>query len=551
MHLLLQTYWWSGIQADVTRIINQCAVCDRTKVAFNRPQASLNSLPIEGLFYRWGVDLCGPFPDTMRGHRYVMICVEHFSKVVVLEPLPSKEAKHTCYAFEHGVLGRFGACAEVVTDQGTEFQGEFAAMLARCFIDHRTTSANHPQANGAAERCVQTVKRSLRRYCEDSMTANTWDQQLPYISMGYNCSKQMSTNCSPFQLLYAREPAFPSCAARRFHQPLDLDLKDPKSAAEEISARAEYLKVAVPTVANNLKIAQHRDQLRYAATRDGTYLPRLRKFSPGDYVYVRRSSSNCTLQIDARQAILRVVQMNEGGTVTLEGRCGTTITVNQAEVAPCHLPYIDGVVNPELATPPLQLGCEVCNFMDNDKYMLCCDSGGTGWHTYCLDPPMEDIPEGAWICPRCTAGGIKPSHLQGRGHVLKPEKHRERADILFPGKETRGRDLAAAALDGYRICIPVKGKRRVETWGTLRNRGAEFRPKYFTALMDDGTTSLLSMAQVKKLRPQTLEGEPLPKPQRGRPRKQQPNPTSGIVSSIACAAAAGVVTHCMCPRHLH
>jgi transposase InsO family protein len=448
-----------------------------------------------------------------------MICIEHFSKVLVLEPLPSKEAKHTCYAFEHGVLGRFGACAEVVTDQGTEFQGEFAAMLSKCFIDHRTTSANHPQSNGAAERCVQTIKRSLRRYCEDTMTANTWDKQLPYISMGYNCSKQMSTNCSPYQLLYAREPSFPSCAMRRFTAPISLDPPDAATAAAEINARAEYLKVAVPTIANNLKIAQHRDQLRYAATRDGTYLPRLRKFNPGDYVYVRRSSTNSTLQIDARQIILRVVKAHDNGTVTLVGRCNTTTTLNQAELAPCHLPYIDGLVRPELATPSLHQGCEVCNFPDNERYMLCCDSCGTGWHTYCLDPRLEDIPEGVWVCPRCTAGGINPRALQQQGILPKPAKHKEKADILFPGKETRGRDLAAAALDGYRICIPAKGRRRVESWGTLRYRGAEFRPKYFTAMMDDGSTDLLSLTQVNKLRPQTLDGTPPAKKRRGRPRK--------------------------------
>ena len=87
--------------------------------------------------------------------------IEHFSKTIVLEPLTSKEAKHTCYAYEHGVLSRYGACAEMITDQGTEFQGEFQACMTRNFIDHRITSANHPQADGLAERCVQTVQRSI------------------------------------------------------------------------------------------------------------------------------------------------------------------------------------------------------------------------------------------------------------------------------------------------------------------------------------------------------------------------------------------------------
>ena len=38
----------------------------------------------------------------------------------------------------------------------------------------------------------------------------------------------------------------------------------------------------------NLKIAQHRDTLRYANIRGGGYTPNVRKFEVGQYVYVRR-----------------------------------------------------------------------------------------------------------------------------------------------------------------------------------------------------------------------------------------------------------------------
>ena len=72
--------------------------------------------------------------------------IEHFSKTIVLDPLTSKEAKHTCYAYEHGVLSRYGACAELISDQGTKFEGVFQACMTRNFIDHRTTSANHHSA---------------------------------------------------------------------------------------------------------------------------------------------------------------------------------------------------------------------------------------------------------------------------------------------------------------------------------------------------------------------------------------------------------------------
>jgi hypothetical protein len=74
-----------------------------------------------------------------------------------------------------------------VRDRGTEFDGEFHACMERNFIDHRRTSANHPQAtqaDGLAKRCVQTIKRSVRRYIEDQKTLTTWDEHLPYLQLG-------------------------------------------------------------------------------------------------------------------------------------------------------------------------------------------------------------------------------------------------------------------------------------------------------------------------------------------------------------------------------
>jgi len=93
-----------------------------------------------------------------------MVCIEHFSKHLLLIPLPSKEPKHTASAFLAQVLGRFGSRAEVVTDGGGEFQGEFDTLLRNALIDHRTTRANNPQAasNRRSLRCTFSCSRNNR-----------------------------------------------------------------------------------------------------------------------------------------------------------------------------------------------------------------------------------------------------------------------------------------------------------------------------------------------------------------------------------------------------
>ena len=67
-------------------------------------------------------------------------------------------------AFLDHILTRFGAPAEVLTDQGREFLGAFEELCMQALINHRTTSRDYHEVDGLAERVVHTVKRELHKY---------------------------------------------------------------------------------------------------------------------------------------------------------------------------------------------------------------------------------------------------------------------------------------------------------------------------------------------------------------------------------------------------
>ncbi|PNH02154.1 Pro-Pol polyprotein [Tetrabaena socialis] len=294
--LLQLGFWWHGMSRDVAAVVRDCKLCDRANAVGNVRPAALHPLPVMGPFYRWGVDLAGPLPLTKQGNVYVMIAIEHYSKHVELIPLPDKTSACTAQAFLQNVLARFSAPAEVVTDQGTEFLGEFDELLQQCFIDHRKTSANHPQADGAAERMVQLVKRGLRKYCESRQAPNCWDLDLPWLALGYRrCSPQASTLHSPYQLLYGVEPVVPPGMRERLRAPLDD--QDAEGTWALLRTRGDELRRCLPAAAGNLAIAQHRDRRRYATLRSGSYVPRVERFEPGDYVYVLQRNRVSTLQL--------------------------------------------------------------------------------------------------------------------------------------------------------------------------------------------------------------------------------------------------------------
>jgi hypothetical protein len=135
------------------------------RTSFSSQQLTLSPLPIQGMFYRWSCDLARELPQTSKGNVYIMIMIEHFSKWVDLVVLPDRSSHSTSQAFLQHVLTRFGACAECITNQGSEFRGEFQDLLDHALIDHYWTSRDHPQVNGLAERMVQTCKKKLWKIC--------------------------------------------------------------------------------------------------------------------------------------------------------------------------------------------------------------------------------------------------------------------------------------------------------------------------------------------------------------------------------------------------
>ena len=221
-----------------------------------------------GLFYRWHADLCGPFKETPRGNKYVFVCIEAFSKFAVMIPIRAKEASETHYAFLHQVLARFGAPAQVVTDGGTEFMGAFDRLLTDAFIDHRTTSSNHPQANGLAERCVETLKAGIKKQVamlrlssyegldkdDEDNPIIPWDLYVPWISLGYNASAQRSTGYAPFYMLHAKHATVPPSVQDKFKDLLDYsDGSNQERLAAILVERAKLARKACIIAGENLR----------------------------------------------------------------------------------------------------------------------------------------------------------------------------------------------------------------------------------------------------------------------------------------------------------
>ena len=65
---------------QVRLYVRSCDSCAKVKASFVPRDVVLRPLPIMGVFYRWYVDLAGPFPQSEYGNHYIMVMIERFSK---------------------------------------------------------------------------------------------------------------------------------------------------------------------------------------------------------------------------------------------------------------------------------------------------------------------------------------------------------------------------------------------------------------------------------------------------------------------------------------
>uniref|UniRef100_A0A5S6QHK0 Chromodomain-helicase-DNA-binding protein 3 n=1 Tax=Trichuris muris TaxID=70415 RepID=A0A5S6QHK0_TRIMR len=67
-----------------------------------------------------------------------------------------------------------------------------------------------------------------------------------------------------------------------------------------------------------------------------------------------------------------------------------------------EIPNDDEAASTKEATPAKAGNMEYCRLCRDGGELLCCDSCPSSYHRYCLVPPLENVPEGDWHCPRCS-----------------------------------------------------------------------------------------------------------------------------------------------------
>ena len=166
-----------------------------------------------GRFHHVCMDLA-ELDDAPDG-RYLLVIVDRATGTVELPVLKTKKAEVVADAFERSWLLRHGAPKIVTLDRAPELRAPAMQQLAeRWHFKIDPITAYNPQANGLAERTVQTVKTAIRALMPLATEPADefgpfWTDFVDMARWSYMCAISSARGSSPFELERGVPPRVP------------------------------------------------------------------------------------------------------------------------------------------------------------------------------------------------------------------------------------------------------------------------------------------------------------------------------------------------------
>ena len=206
---ILQRFYWYFLKDEVVLHIQKCDTCAADKRPPKVPRAPMGSLRVGAPGDCIATDYLGPLPITDRGHRYILLFTDHFTKNVEVIPVGDMTAEVCAQKLLNEVISRWGCPLSIHSDQGRTYESRVFKELCRMLEIRKTrTSARNPRGNGQAERFNRTLLRMIKAYLCGEQTE--WDLHLGCLAGAYRATPNESTRLTPNMLTMGREVRLPA-----------------------------------------------------------------------------------------------------------------------------------------------------------------------------------------------------------------------------------------------------------------------------------------------------------------------------------------------------
>ncbi|KAL6738325.1 hypothetical protein Aduo_011885 [Ancylostoma duodenale] len=318
---LKKMVFWEGMEQDIMKWSRSCRECFLAR-SHQRNIPPLKPITTSRPFELIEVDLV-ELGLSERGNRYALVVIDHFTKFLGAYPIPDKSAKTVARTiFERWICDGCRWPKTIHSDQGPEFVNNILSEICEITgIKQSTTKGYNPRENGITERAIGTVTRMLKK---KTVVPAQWDVLLPMVIFPYNSAPHEAVGESPFYMLHAFDPNYPSNEIPS--EQLSWNHIDFDDYKYELMAGINHISECAKELNENYK--ENMKQKYDARNKvDSNKLPKV-----GDRVYVKlpreKSSSKYPKLVDCWSGPFRVLEVSENSALLANiGKDGDPIRV--------------------------------------------------------------------------------------------------------------------------------------------------------------------------------------------------------------------------------
>jgi Integrase zinc binding domain len=198
---LCNDFYWPNMRRDLARgYISGCMDCQRNKSSTSKTAGPLHPLPVpDKRFDSVAIDFIGPLPKDDGFDAIVTMTDRLGADIQIAACTTNITVEDFAFLFFDRWYCENGCPLEIISDHDKIFVSKFwRALIKLTGINHKLSTAYHPQMDGSSEQSNKTIVQCLHFHVERNQKG--WVKPLPKVRFDIMNSPNRSTGVSPFVL---------------------------------------------------------------------------------------------------------------------------------------------------------------------------------------------------------------------------------------------------------------------------------------------------------------------------------------------------------------
>ncbi|GKC88458.1 reverse transcriptase domain-containing protein [Tanacetum coccineum] len=241
-------------------LIRACQDCQVHRPIPRNPQQKLTPITSPWPFYKWVINIAGPFPEGPGKFKFLIVAIDYFTK--------------------------FGLPREIISDNGKQFRdNSFKDWCEKLCIRQRFAFVKHPQANGLVERANRSLGEGIKARLD--ARSNNWMEEISHVLWAHRTMIKSSNGNTPFLLTYGTEVVIPA----------EIGMPTLRTTEVDMVQNNEALGINLDLLEEKREQTAIREA-KSKAKMEKYYNSKVRStsFKPGDLVY-RNNDASCAKEV--------------------------------------------------------------------------------------------------------------------------------------------------------------------------------------------------------------------------------------------------------------